>query len=173
MLKKIKNDNTPLPGEVCCAFWMKGHDWMSSIIQWRTNGPGTHMAYVVDGKIYENFYPRARSRDFKPGERSTVELYRIEGSTPADWSRLMRWIQDEMKNPPSYSIRDLIRYMLNIRPVEGRQCFCSMWCLRGIRLKYRPELQLLARLQYPDYGSPADVRRSIRLTRLDFPKSYK
>ena len=156
----------PKSGEVCIAIWTRGHDWMDGIIRWRTSGRGTHAAFVVDDTIYENFWPRVRRRYWRAGEKEKVELYRLQDSTPADWHRLIRWMETELKNPPSYSIRDLFRFMMNIRPVRGRACFCSMWVLRGIRLCYPPKLQPLTRLQYEDYAAPATLRMSPRLVRV-------
>jgi hypothetical protein len=149
------------PDEVFVAIWAKSHDPMDGAIKFLTRGRGTHAAFIRgNGNVIENFYPHVREREFKPGERDNVEEYRIAGSTPDDWWNLERWFDDQLRNPPPYSILDLFRYAVNLPPKPGASCFCSMWVLRGIRLNLSPCKQPLARLAYPDYASPRDLRIS-------------
>jgi len=156
----------PQPNEVLVAIWTKGHDPMDSAIKFLTRGRGTHAAFIrASGNIIENFYPRVRERGWNPGERSKVEEYRIAGSTPDDWNALEMWFDEQLRNPPPYSIADLFRYAINLPPRAGAACFCSGWVLRGIRLNLSPCKQPLARLPYPDWASPRDLRISPLLIR--------
>ena len=157
----------PQPGEVLVAIWPKGHDDLASAIRGITHGRGVHAAFVrASGNIIENFYPRVRERGWNPGERGLVELYRMAGSTPDDWARLESWFSEQLSNPPPYSIGDLFRYAFNMKPKPGPACFCSMFVLRGIRLCLPACKQPLARLEYPDWASPRDLRISPLLIRL-------
>jgi hypothetical protein len=159
--------NAPAPEEVLVGIWTCGHDPMDSSIKFLTRGRGTHAAFIRgNGNIIENFYPRVRERGWNPGERVAVEEYRIAGSTPDDWSALEMWFDNQLKNPPPYSIEDLFRYAVNLPPRSGAACFCSMWVLRGIRLNLAACKQPLARLEYPDWASPRDLRISPLLIRL-------
>ena len=157
----------PQPNEVLVGIWTKGHDPMDSAIKFLTRGRGTHAAFIrANGNIIENFYPHVRQRTFAPGERAKVEEYRIAGSTPDDWAALEMWFDHQLKTPPPYSIADLFRYAVNLPPRAGAACFCSMWVLRGIRLNLSCCKQPLARLPYPDYASPRDLRLSPLLIKL-------
>jgi hypothetical protein len=157
-----------MQNEVFIAIWAKGHDWMDASIKFLTHGSGTHAAFVRgNGRIAENFWPHVRERDWKAGERDTVEIYRIAGTTPDDWAAIENWIDGELKRPSRYSIEDLIRYALNLPPDPGSSSFCSMWILRCLRLNLAPDLQPLVRLSYPDYASPRDLRISPRLISAD------
>ena len=147
------------PGHVLIGIWVKGHDPLDSTIKFLTRGNGTHAGFRRgNGKIVENFFPRVHERDLNPGE--VVSWFRIKGATEADYVKLEAWFDEELKNPPSYSIRDLFRYAVNLPPVEGRSCFCSMWVLRGIRLNLGPDLQPLVRLEYNDYAPPTSLYTS-------------
>lgn len=151
----------PRPGEVLVAIWARGHDPLDSAIKFLTHGRGTHAAFIRgSGNVIENFYPRVRERGWSPGERATVEEYRIAGSTPDDWDALECWFDGQLKNPPPYSIADLFRYAVNLPPRPGASCFCSMWVLRGIRLNLPACKQPLVRLDYPDYAPPAAMRNT-------------
>lgn len=151
----------PQPGEVLIGIWAKGHDPLDSAIKLLTRGRGTHAAFIrASGNIIENFYPRVHERGWNPGERATVEEYRIAGSTPADWAALEKWFAHQLKNPPPYSVADLFRYAVNLPPRPGAACFCSMWVLRGIRLTLSACKQPLVRLEYPDYAPPTALRSS-------------
>lgn len=151
----------PYPGEVLVAVWTQAHDPLDSFIKFFTHGRGTHAAFIrASGNVIENFYPRVRERGWLPGERANVEEYRLAGSTPEDWAALENWFAYELRYPAPYSVADLARYAVNLPPRPGATCFCSMWVLRGIRLKLSPCKQPLARLQYPDYASPRDLRLS-------------
>ncbi|MEN6533330.1 MAG: hypothetical protein ABFD89_06685 [Bryobacteraceae bacterium] len=151
----------PYPGEVLVAIWARGHDPLDSAIKFLTHGRGTHAAFIrASGNVIENFYPRVHERGWNPGERAGVEEYRLAGSTPEDWAALERWFADQLRNPPPYSIPDLLRYAVNLPPRHGAACFCSMWVLRGIRLNLPACKQPLARLDYPDFASPRDLRLS-------------
>ena len=160
-------DSTPIffmSGEIHVCIWSKGHDWMDSAIKFLTHGDGTHAAFERgNGMIAENFWPHVRQRAWKSGERSTVEIYRLEGTGPDDWAMIDDWIDGELKRPSRYSIQDLARYALNLPPDPGSSSFCSMWVLRGLRLNLAPDKQPLKRLSYPDYASPRDIRISPRL----------
>ena len=161
----------PQRGEVLIGIWARGHDPMDAAIKFLTHGRGTHAAFIRgNGNIIENFYPRVRERGWNPGERATVEEYRLAGTTSEDWAALETWFDEQLKNPPPYSIQDLFRYAVNLPPVPGATCFCSMWVLRGIRLKLSPCKQPLARLEYPDYGDPHELRISPLLIRRRKPK---
>lgn len=156
----------PQPGEVLVAIWSRGHDPLDSLIKLFTHGRGTHAAFIRgNGNIIENFYPRVRERGWMPGERGKVEEYRIAGSTPEDWAMLESWFDSQLKHPPTYSIADLFRFALNMKPKPDAACFCSAWVLRGIRLNLSPCKQPLARLEHPDWGSPRDLRISPLLHR--------
>ncbi len=152
------------PALVKVAIWPKGHDAMSFEIRLLTRGYGSHAAFIREnGRIFENFFPHVRERGFNPGEEKQVEIYRLEGMTPADSSRLERWMDEQLRNPPPYSIRDLFRYAVNLPPVSGRSCFCSQFVLRGLRECLSYEKQPLTRLEYQDFASPRDLRISPRL----------
>ena len=156
----------PAPNEVLVGIWTHGHDAMDSAIKFLTRGRGTHAAFIRgNGNIIENFYPRVRERGWNPGERSKVEEYRIAGSTPDDWSSLETWFNEQLRHPPAYDILDLFRFALNMKPDKDAACFCSAWVLRGIRLNLCPCKQPLARLEYPDWASPRDLRMSPLLHR--------
>jgi hypothetical protein len=156
----------PQADEVLVAIWMRGHDLLDSSIKFLTHGHGTHAAFIRgNGNIIENFYPRVRERGWSPGERAGVEEYRIAGSTPDDWALLEDWFDQQLKTPPPYSIPDLLRYAVNLPPRPGAACFCSMWVLRGLRLCLPACKQPLARLDYPDWASPRDLRISPLLVR--------
>ena len=158
--------DAPHEGEVLIAIWARGHDRLDSLIKLFTHGRGTHAAFIRgNGRIVENFYPRVHERTFRPGEREEVEEYRLAGTTPDDWAALEDWFEKQLANPPTYSIADLFRYSVNLPPVPGATCFCSMWVLRGCRLNLAACKQPLARLDYPDYGSPRDLRISPLLIR--------
>ena len=151
----------PDRNEVLIAIWSKGHDWMDSSIKLLTRGQGTHAAFIRgNGNIIENFYPRVRERGWNPGERATVEEYRIAGSGPEDWEKLEEWFDDQLKHPPAYNIWDLVRYAFDCPPAPGASCFCSGWVLRGCRLNVRAHLQPLVRLEYLDWAAPRDLRIS-------------
>lgn len=155
------------PNEVLIAIWPYSHDALDGAIKFLTRGYGSHAAFVRgNGKIVENFYPHVRERNWKPHEGRAVELYRIEGTTPADWNRLERWFDNQLQNPPSYSIRDLFRYAFDLPPINDSRCFCSQWVLRGLRLNLADKKQPLVRLQYQDFASPRDLRISPRLIRV-------
>lgn len=152
--------------QVHIAIWLAaaGHDPMGPLIKFLTRGDGTHAAFVRGtGLIVENFYPHVRERKFAPGECRHVELYRLEGMTPAGSLRLETWIDRELANPAPYSIRDLFRYAINLPPVRGHGSFCSQWVLRGLRQTQPAEIQPLTRLEYPDFAPPSDLRISPRL----------
>ena len=154
-------DGDPHQDEVLVAIWSRGHDRLDAAIKLLTHGRGTHAAFIRgNGNIIENFYPRVRERGWNPGERETVEEYRIAGSVPDDWWNLERWFDDQLRHPPAYSVRDLFRFAVNLPPVPGASCFCSQWVLRGIRLNLSHCKQPLARLSYVDYASPRDLRIS-------------
>ena len=143
---------------------MNDHDIMGKAIRFLTHGTGTHAAFVrSNGRIVENFYPHVRERNWKPHETNQVEIYEIEGLTRSESNKLEEWLDKQLANPPSYSIRDLFRYAINWPPIRGNRCFCSMFVLRGIRLCVAPERQPLVRLAYEDYASPRDLRLSPRL----------
>lgn len=153
--------DAPRAGEILVGIWTSGHDALDSAIKLFTHGRGTHAAFIRgNGNVIENFYPRVRERGWNAGERDGVEEYRMAGSTPDDWAALETWFDDQLKNPPPYSEADLVRYAFNLPPRAGASCFCSMWVLRGIRLNLSPVKQPLARLAYPDYASPRDLRIS-------------
>ena len=157
----VHHFDEPHLDEVLVAIWSKGHDWMDSSIKFLTRGNGTHAAFIRgNGNIIENFYPHVRERGWNPGEREQVEEYRMSGSTPDDWWNLERWFDDQLRHPPKYSVIDLLRYAVNLPPLPGATCFCSMWVLRGIRINLSPCKQPLARLAYPDWASPRDLRIS-------------
>lgn len=156
----------PREGEVLVGIWTRGHDPMDSAIKFLTRGRGTHAAFIRgSGNIIENFYPRVRERGWSPGERGQVEEYRIAGSTPDDWNALETYFDWQLKHPPAYSILDLLRYAVNLPPMHGSSCFCSQWVLRGLRMNLSPCKQPLARLEYPDWASPRDLRLSPLLIR--------
>ena len=153
--------------EPLVAIWPSAHDPLDAIIKFATHGQGTHAAFLrADGEtIVENFLPRVRERAFLPKERGKVELYRIAGSTPDDWAALEHWFDGQLRNPPPYSVLDLFRYALDLPPRPGAACFCSRWVLRGIRECLPACKQPLARLHYPDWASPRDLRISPLLIR--------
>ena len=156
----------PAPDEVLVGIWTGGHDALDSAIKLLTRGRGTHAGFIRgNGNIINNFYPSVNERGWNPGERAKVEEYRIAGSTPDDWWQLERFFEDELRNPPPYSIADLFRYAVNLPPLPGAACFCSMWVLRAIRLNMSPCKQPLARLEWPDWASPRDLRISPLLIR--------
>jgi hypothetical protein len=156
----------PQADEVLIGIWTHGHDALDSLIKLCTHGRGTHAAFIRgNGNVIENFYPRVRERGWHAGERRTVEEYRIAGSTPEDWLALENWFDGQLKNPPPYSVEDLLRYAVNLPPRPGASCFCSGWVLRGVRLNLSSCKQPLARLDYPDYASPRDLRISPLLVR--------
>lgn len=158
-----------MSGEVLIAIWPSAHDPLDGLIKFFTRGKGTHAAFVRgNNRIVENFYPHVHERQWKAGESLKVELYRIEGMTPADFDRLERWFDHELKNPPPYSIVDLFRYALDLQPRRGQGCFCSQFVLRGLRQCLAPSKQPLVRLQYQDFASPRDLRISPRLIRIAF-----
>ena len=164
--RQVHYFDQPHQDEVLVAIWTKGHDPLDSSIKFLTRGRGTHAGFIRgNGNIINNFYPRVNERGWNPGERDGVEEYRIAGSTPDDWWQLERWFDNQLRNPPPYSIADLFRYAVNLPPLPGAVCFCSMWVLRGIRLNLSPCKQPLARLEYPDYASPRDLRISPLLIR--------
>lgn len=139
---------------------------MDGAIKFLTRGKGTHAMFVRGNRrVIENFWPHVRERDFAAGEIQTVELYRLDGMTPADSARLERWFDEQLRNPPPYSVRDLFRYAVDMPPVSGRSCFCSQWVLRGLRLNVPEAKQPLVRLEYRDFASPRDLRLSPRLIR--------
>jgi len=151
----------PYPDEVLIGIWARGHDPLDSAIKLFQHGRGTHAGFIRgNGMIVENFLPCVRERQWQPGERATVEEYRIAGSTPDDWWQLERWFDEQLRNPPPYSVLDLFRYAITLPPRPGASCFCSMWVLRGLRLNLSPCKQPLARLEYPDWASPRDLRIS-------------
>lgn len=140
---------------------------MDAAIKLLTRGYGTHASFVRgNGKIIENFWPHVRERAWLHQEGANVELYRIEGTTSADWLALERWFDGQMTNPPSYSVRDLFRYAFDMPPVRGPGCFCSQWVLRGCRLNLDAGKQPLVRLEYLDFAAPRDLRISPRLVRV-------
>ena len=147
------------PGEVLIGIWVKGHDPLDSTIKFLTRGDGTHAGFRRgNGKIVENFYPRVHERDLNPGEQ--VDWFRIKGATTADFAKLEKWFDDQLKNPVAYSILDLFRYAVNLPPVEGGSCFCSMFVLRGCRLCLPPQCQPLVRLEYKDFAAPTQLYTS-------------
>lgn len=149
------------------AIWPTAHDPMDAAIKFLTRGKGTHAAFVrPNGKIAENFFPHVRERDWLPGEIKRVELYQIADMTPEEGKRLDDWIAHQLNKPPSYSIRDLFRYALNLPPMPGRSCFCSQWVLRGVRINLPINKQPLVRLEYLDFASPRDLRISPRLIKV-------
>ena len=100
----------PAPGEVLVAIWTKGHDPMDSAIKFLTRGRGTHAAFIrASGRVIENFYPRVRDRDWRPGERRGVEEYRIADSTPDDWAALEDWFSRQLRHPPAPPSRQIGR----------------------------------------------------------------
>lgn len=154
-------------GEVYIAIWPYAHDWMDAAIKFLTRGQGTHAAFVRgNGRIVENFWPRVHERDWKDGEQRKVEIYRVQDSTSADWARFERWFDNELEDPPAYSVRDLFRYAFNLPPVRGSGCFCSQFVLRGMRINLASFKQPLVRLEYQDFASPRDLRISPRLIRV-------
>ena len=139
---------------------------MAFEIRFLTRGYGSHAAFIREnGRIFENFWPHVRERDFLPGELNQVEIYTLEGMTYAESSTLERWMDDQLKNPPPYSVCDLFRYAVNLPPVSGSSCFCSQYVLRGLRKCLSEEKQPLMRLEYQDFASPRDLRLSPRLHR--------
>ena len=149
------------------AIWPHhAHDPLDAAIKFLTRGQGTHAGFVrCNRRIIENFWPHVRERDFAPGELKRVELYRLAWMAPLDVLRLERWFDEQLRHPPSYSVRDLFRYALDLPPVPGRSCFCSQWVLRGLRVNLPAILQPLVRLQYPDFAPPCALRQSPRLIR--------
>jgi hypothetical protein len=151
-------------GQVLIAIWPYSHDPLDAAIKALTRGYGTHAGFVrSNGRIIENFVPHVRERDFLPGEHLKVELYRLDGMTPADDARLERYFDEQLRNPPAYSIADLFRYAFDLPPRPGNACFCSQWVLRCLRLNLAPSKQPLVRLEYQDFASPRDLRLSPRL----------
>lgn len=148
------------------AIWTKGHDPLDSIIKWITHGTGTHAAFVRNDRVVENFYPHVRERAWKPGEKAKVAIFEIEGANIHDYSDLDWWLDEQLRTPPNYSIRDLFRYALGWPPLRGNRCFCSQFVLRGIRATM-PKKQLLTRLPAPDWASPRDLLISPRLREVD------
>lgn len=152
---------TPITGEVLVGIWVGGHDRMDGAIKFLTRREGCHAGFIRgSGKIINNFWPHVNERDWRPGERPTVEEYRIAGSTPMDWECLEQWFDQQLRNPPPYSISDLFRYAVNMPPISGAPCFCSQWVLRGLRANLSPCKQPLVRLEYPDFAAPGDLRCS-------------
>ena len=153
--------DAPREDEVLVLLWDKGHDAMDSAIRLITHGTATHAAFLRgNGRIVEDFYPRVRERDWRPGEAAKVGHYRIAGSTCDDWWRLERWLDWQVAHPQAYSIVDLIRYALHLPPAPGSAAFCSMFVLRGIRLQLSDCKQPLARLEHMDWASPAQLANS-------------
>jgi hypothetical protein len=151
-------------GQVLIAIWPYSHDPLDAAIKCLTRGYGTHASFVrTNGRIIENFLPHVRERDFLPGEHLKVELYRLEGMTPADDARMERWFDEQLKNPPLYSVIDLFRYAFDMPPRSGQACFCSQWVLRGLRQNLSSSKLPLTRLEYLDFASPRDLRISPRL----------
>lgn len=147
--------------EVLIAIWPYAHDPLDAAIKALTRGYGTHAAFVRgNGRIVENFWPQVHERGWKEGERNKVELYRIGGANEKDWEKLEKWFDEELSNPVPYSWRDLLRFAFDMPPVSGKQCFCSQWVLRGLRMNLAPGKQPLVRLQYEDFASPRDLRIS-------------
>ena len=146
--------------------WPRATNPLRRAIRFLTHGKGSHAAFLRgNGRIIENTWPKVRERAFRYGEVHQVEIYRLDGMTAAESSRLERWFDEELKNPPPYSWLDLFRYAFNLRPVEGRASFCSMWVCRGLRKNLPAEDQPLQRLEWRDYASPRDLRISPRLIR--------
>jgi hypothetical protein len=165
-VREVHYFDQPYPGEVLVGLWTHGHDILDGAIRFLTHGEATHAAFIRgNGRVIESFYPHVRERDWQPGERRLVEEYRLAGSTPDDWAALEEWFDGQLAKPPPYSIQDLFRYELNLPPRAGAACFCSMWVLRGIRLNLPACKQPLARLKYPDWASPRDLRISPLLIR--------
>lgn len=180
--------DTPYPDEVLIAIWPRSHDCISGAIRFFTRGRGTHASFIRgNGNVIENFWPCVREREFTRGEREQVEEYRIAGSTPSDWWNLERWFDEQLNKPRAplwlaiaasipfveklfrgrlkkyrtvYSIADLFRYAVNLKPIGENGGFCSMWVLRGCRKKLPLVKQPLVRLEYQDYASPRDLRIS-------------
>lgn len=160
-VREVHYFEQPYPDEVLVGIWTHGHDALDTAIKFLTRGRGTHAAFIRgNGNIIENFYPRVRERGWNPGERRLVEEYRLAGSTPDDWAALESWFDEQLRNPPPYSVVDLFRYAVNLPPRPGASCFCSGWVLRGLRLNLPAGKQPLARLEYPDWASPRDLRIS-------------
>jgi len=165
-VREVHYFEQPYPGEVLVGLWTHGHDPLDGTIRFLTHGEATHAAFIRgNGNVIESFYPRVRERGWSPGERRRVEEYRIAGTTPDDWAALEAWFDGQLRNPPPYSIADLFRYECNLPPRSGAACFCSMWVLRGLRLNLPACKQPLARLKYPDWASPRDLRISPLLVR--------
>ncbi len=161
MKNEVHYFDHPHADEVLIGIWPKGHDAMAFAIRGLTHGYGEHACFIRgNGLIVENFWPHVRERQWQPWEHKQVELYRIAGSTPDDWWNLEKWFDEQLRNPPEYSVVDLFRYAVNLPPVHGSSCFCSMWVLRGLRLNLSPCKQPLARLPYQDWASPRDLRIS-------------
>jgi len=153
--------SNPAKGEVLIGIDVRGATPLSKAIRFFQRADGTHAKFVRgNGKVIENFWPHVRERNWAPGEREKTQLFRIAGSTPEDWAKLEAWFDVQLRHPPSYSVRDLFRFAVNLPPKSGRTCFCSMWVLRGIRLNLSPCKQPLVRLEYQDYGSPSQIRTS-------------
>ena len=149
------------------AIWPRNHDWMAYEIRFITKGYGSHAAFVrQNGKIAENFYPHVRERDWKPGERAQVEVYKIP-CTQAEVDRLESWLDLQIQHPPKYSVADLFRYAFNLPPAKGIGCFCSQWVLRGVRINLAPEHQPLVWLEYQDFAPPTQLRSSPALLHAD------
>ena len=174
--------------EILVAIWPYAHDPLDAAIKCLTRGYGTHAAFVRgNGKIIESFWPCVRERNWKPHEGKRVELYRVDGTTPADWNRLERWFDAQLAKPVPpkwlcivmqipivsrwfaaqasnyrtiYSVRDLFRFAFDLPPVSTGECFCSMWDLRALRINLADTKQPLVRLEYQDFASPRDLRIS-------------
>lgn len=163
-LNTLPTFDAPEPGEPLIIIWPTAHDPLDAAIKFLTHGKGTHAAFRrASGNIIESFWPRVRERGWRQGERRKVELYRIDGTGPAEWSALERWFDCELQFPAPYSIRDLFRYALGKPPLRGRSCFCSQWVLRGLSSCLAPEKMPLTRLEWPCWASPRDLRISPRL----------
>jgi hypothetical protein len=146
------------------AIWPIAHDPLDAGIKLITHGTGGHASFVRgNGKIAENFWPHVHERLWKPGESRVVRVFRIEGLTPEGSAKLEVWIDKELAHPAPYSIKDLLRYAVDMPPAKGRGCFCSQWVLRGLRETQPAEIQPLVRLQYQDFGSPTQLLNSPRL----------
>ena len=164
----MKLSELPFPQPVIAIFFAHKGDPLSGVINFLTHGPASHAGWFrSDGKtIWEAYYPQIHCRPLVEAEKPGVQLFTLEGMTPALAAKLERYF-DITTIPgltPKYSIMGLVDYEFCLTPENPQNVFCSQSVLQSIR-KNEPSLLPVVRVE-GDASPPNELYHSARIHEL-------
>lgn len=166
----------------CDILLYKGSSFTSHLIQWGTKSPYSHVAVVVEPKIFlaiesnTGHQSGVRAIDLRKLDGATIDAFRIKPEFPFEPQKVISFLVDHLGASFDYLGVTWLGVLKGVGLLTGLQYqpynqfqkekdyFCSELCYEAFKTG---GLDIVPQVAEADITSPADIAASERLQKID------